>query len=219
MHPARCNASPVHVTDRAAPQYLSERPVRVRSRPRIAPHVPNEVRVITAAVRLASRPFVRSARQACLALLVLVAGCDGMDDPLSRRERRELTSARARWNSSPVRTAYRYDLRVLCFCPPEITNWNTITVIDGLITGVVNERGEPVPRERWNLYSTVDRLFFLLDQPKNEYLEDITVKFDAQYGHPVEISYIYSQGIADAGAVYSARNLQPMARTTASGER
>ncbi len=173
--------------------------------------------MLTVDSRLSPWLVWRSARQACLALALLLGGCSGLEDPLSGRELRELTRARARWNSSPVRTAYRYDLRVSCFCPPEITNWNTITVIDGLITGVVTEQGQPLPRERWNLYATVDRLFALLDQPNDEYLEDITVKFDQQYGHPLEMSFLYGPQIADAGANYFVRNLRAAVRTAGAG--
>lgn len=163
--------------------------------------------------------FRSRARRTCVALALLVAGCADVDGPLSRRELRDLTRARTRWNSSPVRSAYSYDLRVLCFCPPEINSWNTITVIDGLIVGVVTEQGVPVPRERWNQFSTVDRLFALLDRQEDEYLEDITVMFDPQYGHPVELSFLYGPNIADAGATYSTRNLRAVLRTTLSGER
>lgn len=157
---------------------------------------------------------MRPAHRTLLAMSLLLAGCSGIEDPLSGRERRELVSARARWNSSPVRAAYRYELRQSCFCPPEITNWNTITVIDGVVIDVRNDRGEQVSRDRWTWYATVDQLFARLEvNGAHELLEDITVRFDTQYGYPVEMTFEYGPNIADAGASYSARNLQAVLRT------
>ena len=156
---------------------------------------------------------MRLAHRTLLALSLVLAGCSGFEDPLSRGERRELTRARARWNSSPVRAAYRYELRQSCFCPPEITTFNTITVIDGVVVDVRNERGEQVARNLWAQFATVEQLFARLDANYASELEDITVRFDPQYGYPVEMTFDYGPNIADAGASYTARNLQAAVRT------
>lgn len=149
------------------------------------------------------------AHRTLLAMSLVLAGCSGIEDPLSGRERRELTRARARWNSSPVRAAYRYELRQSCFCPSEITSWNTVTVVEGVVVDVRNARGEQVTRNRWAWYATVDQLFARLEvNGAHEMLEDITVRFDPQFGYPVEMTFEYGPNIADAGASYSARNLQ-----------
>jgi hypothetical protein len=147
-----------------------------------------------------------------LVLSLLAVGCSGIEDPLSRREIRELVSARARWNSSPARNAYTYDVRQSCFCPVEVTVWNSLTVIDGVIVDVRTERGEPVPRSLWPQFSTVDRLFARIEVTDDSYLEDIIVRFDTQYGYPVEMNFVYSPQIADAGIAYYARDLRPAVR-------
>jgi hypothetical protein len=147
-----------------------------------------------------------------LVLSLLAAGCSGIEDPLSRREIRELVSARARWNSSPVRNAYTYDVRQSCYCAVEVTLWNSLTVIDGVVVDVRTERGEPVPRSLWPMFSTVDRLFATLEVLDDSNLEDIIVRFDAQYGYPVEMDFVYGPQIADAGIAYYARNLRPAVR-------
>ena len=155
---------------------------------------------------------MRSVSRLLIVLSLLALGCSGTEDPLSRRETRELVSARARWNNSPVRNAYSYDIRQLCFCPIEITVWSSVTVIDGVVVDVRTERGDPVPRYLWASFATVDRLFATLQAPSDAYLEDITVRFDPRYGYPVELTFVYSSGIADAGVAYSARNLRAAVR-------
>ncbi len=146
------------------------------------------------------------------ALTLLLTACSGIEDPLSRHEKRELVSARARWNNSPVRNAYRYDVRQSCFCPVEITRWNTLTVIDGVVTDVKTETGEAVPRDRWGSYATVERLFSTLEVERDTQLEDITVRFDAKYGYPLEMNFIYGPQIADGGGAFFARNLMAVTR-------
>ncbi len=147
-----------------------------------------------------------------LALSLLAAGCSGVEGPLSRREARALVSARALWNSSAVRNAYTYEIRQSCFCPREITVWSSVTVIDGVVADVRTELGEPVSRNLWPIFATVDRLFASLNATRDEYLEDIIVRFDPQYGYPVELTLEYGPQIADAGVAYSARNLRAAAR-------
>ena len=141
-----------------------------------------------------------------------------MADPLTLREKRDLVNARALWYSSPVRNSYRYELRLSCFCPTELTQWNRITVIDGVVVDVQTEQGAAVSRDQWSSYATVDRLFATLEADGDSELEDITARFDPQYGYPVEMNFFYSPEIQDAGASYFARNLQAVARAGGSGQ-
>jgi hypothetical protein len=144
--------------------------------------------------------------------LTLAAGCSTVDTPLSPHERRDVLAALWQWNRSPARSAYRYELQQLCFCPTEIVSWNTITVVDNVVVNVVSERGDPVPRARWTQFPTVDQLFERVLAELEPELADITVQFDAQYGYPMQIAFTYDAQIADAGVIYNARRLVPVAR-------
>jgi hypothetical protein len=155
---------------------------------------------------------MRASRLITIALSLLSTGCEDLNGPISGRELKEIARARVLWNGSQVRHAYRYELRQGCFCPPEITSWNTITVIDGVITDVRSERGDAVPRNRWGLFATVDELFASLADRQSADVKDITVRFDPRYGYPVEMSFIYPSDFLDAGNTYSARNLQEVTR-------
>lgn len=143
--------------------------------------------------------------------LLLLEGCEQMTDPLSPREVRELSTARAKWNGSSIRNGYQYEVRQSCFCPPESTQWHTITVRNGVVVAVKNAAGTVVPSDRWSWYPTADQLFEQLRRTGESELEDITVKFDAQYGYPVEMNFIYSTRILDAGGSTYARNMQGLA--------
>jgi hypothetical protein len=154
---------------------------------------------------------MRRIAQSLLALSILAAGCGGKDGPLSPKETREVISAQARWNSSPVRSAYTYEIVLNCFCGSEVTTWNTVTVIDGAVVNVVSNNGTQVDPRLWTSFPTIDRLFALLLIDTSRQLVDIRARFDAQYGYPVEASFEYSPEIQDAGLSFSARNLRPVA--------
>ncbi len=152
---------------------------------------------------------MRRLRLLSIALVLLVTGC-GDDGPLSIREVREIQAARARWLASPVRLAYRFEVRQACFCPEEIGRWNTVTVINDSIVDVRNtQTGEVVPPARRSWYLTVEKMFASLGARDDEYLEDVQVRFDPQYGYPLEISTFTKPEIADGGGSIFARNLQP----------
>ena len=151
-------------------------------------------------------------RQIVLALSLLVAGgCSITTAPFSGAERRELVKARIRWEASPARNAYRYEVRQSCFCPEEFVRWNTITVVNGAIVDVRTTEGVPVPSARWESYLTVERLFSILDTGTDDrYLEDVVVRFDPVHGYPTEMTFTTSPEIADGGGATYARNLVPV---------
>lgn len=149
-------------------------------------------------------------RGLAIALLVLVAGCAD-DGPLSIKEIREVQAARARWLTSPVRAAYRFEVRQSCYCPEEFVRWNTVTVINDTIIDVrATQSGEVVPAARRSSYLTVEKMFASLPTAGDEYLVDVQVRFDRQDGYPVEISVVGRPEIADGGWSVFARNLQPV---------
>jgi hypothetical protein len=155
------------------------------------------------------RPLQSVVRRPLLLALLLI-GCTVADGPLSPNEVRELSRARQRWNTSGARPSYRYEVRQACFCPVEITRWNTVTVRDGAVVGVLDDKGVAVPSNLWRSFPTVDEQFARLELTESEYLEDITVRFDPQDGYPLEMNFIYGNQIADAGGAIYSRNLRPV---------
>jgi hypothetical protein len=148
-------------------------------------------------------------RRSLIALVLLFTACSD-DGPLSIKEIREIQAARARWLASPVRAGYRFEVRQSCFCPEEYVRWNTVTVINDTIIDVrATQSGEVVPAARRSSYLTVEEMFASLPTGRDEYLVDVQVRFDPQYGYPLEISTFARPEIADGGGSIFARNLQP----------
>jgi hypothetical protein len=154
---------------------------------------------------------MRPAVLLALLLAVSVAACDtAASDVLSPREVRELTLARARWNGSPLRDAYSYETRMSCFCPAQVGQWHRVHVVNGAITEVRTQDGMSVPALQWTWYPTVDSLFAILVREPDEYVQDMTARYDVAHGYPLEISITARPGIADGGVTYFARGLQPI---------
>lgn len=153
---------------------------------------------------------LRSVFRRPMLFAMLLVGCTVADGPLSPGEVRELSRARQRWSTSGARPSYRYEVRQACFCPVEITTWNTVTVRNGAVVGVLDDKGVAVPSTQWRSFPTVDELFSRLEITESAELRDITVRFDPQDGYPLEMNFIYSDQIADAGGAIYARNLRPV---------
>jgi hypothetical protein len=148
-------------------------------------------------------------RRSVLLLALFAVGC-GSDGPLSVQEARALVAARARWEASPLREAYVYEVRYSCFCPPEFLGWNTVTVSEGRVVGVRTDAGVTLEPSDWSRYPTVDDLFDRILPTESDGLADIVLRFDPEHGYPVEISYISKPEIADGFGATFTRNLRPM---------
>ena len=144
-----------------------------------------------------------------LAIVAVLVSCSD-DGPLSIRELRDVEKARARWLNSSVRRAYTFEVRQDCYCPVEFVRWNTVTVVNDSVTDVRVTAGDlAVPRSMWSSVVTVERMFATLSVVDQTYLEDVRVRFDAQYGYPVAIELLAGPQIADADRAVYARNLRP----------
>jgi hypothetical protein len=139
-----------------------------------------------------------------VAALISLAGCI---DPLTPSESRRLHDAEEKWEKAGIRH-YEYQMRTSCFCPPEMMEWAIVKVSDGVVVSATALDGTPFTD--WGLTSrkTVEELF---DQARARYdwLEDIDFEFDETYGYPLVIEHRSKRNVADAGAVYEARNLMP----------
>ncbi len=145
------------------------------------------------------RPLLSSA------LLLSLAACINIVTP---GESRELRDAERKWEQANI-DDYTFEMRTSCFCPPEMHEWAIVEVRDGVIVSATDVNGKPFTD--WGLSSrkTVDQLF---DQARARYdwLADIDFEFDDTYGYPLVIEHRSKRNIADAGAVYEARNLVPV---------
>jgi hypothetical protein len=128
-------------------------------------------------------------------------------DPLTPSESKRLREAEDRWERSGIRH-YEYQTRTSCFCPPEMSEWAIVTVRDEVVVSAVTLDGTPLTG--WGLTSrkTVEELFAVA-RAKDDWIADIDLEFDETYGYPLFVRHESKRNVADAGAVYEARNLMP----------
>jgi hypothetical protein len=137
--------------------------------------------------------------------LMALCACGSATEPLSHDERAELAQARAKWNSAGL-SNYVFEQRQLCFCPPGVGEWARVTVAEGRVVSAVRpEDGLPIES---GSRLTVPQLFDVIEQARDdEFLQDIEVEFDAQYGYPTSIHLEAKPDVQDGGRSIQARAL------------
>jgi hypothetical protein len=141
------------------------------------------------------------------AAIALTAGCG--TGPFSPDESRALQQAEARWATAGLHH-YTIEMRRLCFCPVETTEWATVEVRDGAVIAATLLSGEPVPEALWTLRPPVPELFAQLRAPPPDWVRDVAAAYDPVTGLPTEIRFVSDEGIADAGWTLEARDLLPL---------
>jgi len=149
--------------------------------------------------------YLRPTSHCLFALAALYACGSSATEPLSDDERTALAEARAKWNAAGL-SNYVFEQRQLCFCPPGVGEWARVTVSDGRVVSAVRpEDGLPIES---GSRLTVPQLFDVIEQARDdEFLSDIAVEFDAQYGYPTSIGLVSKPNITDAGRSIQARAL------------
>ena len=140
-----------------------------------------------------------------VAVLLSLTACINVVTP---GESQELREAERRWEQANI-DDYTFQMRMSCFCPPEMLEWAIVEVRDGVIVSAKSVDGKPFTD--WGLSSrkTVEELFAEA-HARYDWLADIDFEFDETYGYPLVIEHRSKRNIADAGAVYEARNLVPL---------
>jgi hypothetical protein len=141
-------------------------------------------------------------------LAAAVFSLSGCINPLTPGEARRLQDAEEKWERAGIRN-YQYEMRTSCFCPPEMNEWAIVTVSNGAVVSATRLDGTPFTD--WGLTSrkTVEELFEVA-RASYSWLEDTDFEFDKTYGYPLLIEHRSKSNVADAGAVYEARNLVPL---------
>ena len=139
------------------------------------------------------------------ATLIAVSACG--DYPLAPFEREQLARAQAKW-SDKGSVNYSIEARIVCFCPPHLAQWTTLTVRNGVV--IAADPVESLPdgiTPDLTGWLTVDEEFERLANPP-DILEDINVRFDATFGYPTYISADCGPNVADCGSVHEMRNFR-----------
>lgn len=145
---------------------------------------------------------------------LVLAGCEmsGVVDP---GDFRELAAAEARWRARSFGD-YSYEIRVLCFCPPEITQWTRVTVRSGAVTSAAAVDPNPnYPITNIQYWEPIDSLFVdlrrtMTDRASQTYLDEIVVEYDPHLGYPTFIEYRAKKNVMDGGSQFLLRNVTPL---------
>jgi hypothetical protein len=137
-----------------------------------------------------------------LVLLTLLAlpACDvtGSHDA---EERARLAQARSRWQRAGVGD-YSYELRTLCFCPPEVVGPFAITVSRGTVSSVVfvatGATVTPIPER----HPTVEGLFDIVEKTLDRGPDRLAIEYDSALGYPRRIEVDSAAGAADDEITY-----------------
>src|SRR5689334_3283800 len=120
----------------------------------------------------------------------------------------DFTSNRQKWNDKHV-THYRFTLAVICFCAFSDQMPLTIEVQDGKVVSMVNSQGQPVTNpEMLDTYTSIDKLFEILDKALNGGADKVTVTYNSQYGYPESISIDYVAEAVDDEMAFEVSNFQ-----------
>jgi hypothetical protein len=108
--------------------------------------------------------------------------------------REKLAAAETLWAAAKVE-AYQYTIRVLCFCPQEITRPNIILVAGGI--GRLQVPSGAAVSTFLEQYNTVDKLFAIARTAIDRRAFRLTLAFDPQFGVPTLIDVDYQEMTAD----------------------
>ncbi len=121
---------------------------------------------------------------------------------------RQLRMNRRLWNQQNI-SNYRYTLSNSCFCTSEARGPVIIEVRNGSTTSITNAgTGQPVNPELFQKYSTIPKLFDVIQNAQSHKASSLTVQYDPRLGYPTQINIDYNSQIADEEVYLTIENLQ-----------
>ena len=145
---------------------------------------------------------------------LVLAGCE-TSDLVAPDDLRELAAAEARWRARSFGD-YSYEIRVLCFCAPEVTQWTRVTVRDGAVTAAeAVDPNSTYPITTIQYWEPIDSLFVdlrrsMTDRASKTHLDAIIAEYDPELGYPTNIEYRTNTNVIDGGSQFQLRNVKPL---------
>lgn len=93
-----------------------------------------------------------------------------------------------------------------------MAQWTRVSVRGGVVTDAVLVTPDPqLPPPNIAYWAPIDSLFPRIRRAAGEdWVRDIDVSFDATLGFPTRIDFRSKPTVADGGALYELRNVQPL---------
>lgn len=133
------------------------------------------------------------------AVLAIVVGW-GFD---SFQQGGQLQRYRARW-AARVPPAYRYTIRVGCFCPSELTQPVEVEVRDGAPTAMIGATSrKPVQSAQFGEAAPIEQLFVVIQRAIDQNADRVSVEYDPDFGYPRAIAIDYRRNALDDEITYT----------------
>lgn len=132
----------------------------------------------------------------------------GVQTEIASSNLRQLRINRRLWNQRKIDN-YRYKLSNSCFCIPEFRGPLIIEVRNGRTTSITDANtGKPVNSESLRQYSTIPKLFNLIQNAINRGKSELTVVYNPRLGYPTQINI--GNLAADAGVFTTISNFEEL---------
>ena len=132
----------------------------------------------------------------------------GVQTEIASSNLRQLRINRRLWNQRKIDN-YRYKLSNSCFCIPEFRGPLIIEVRNGRTTSITDANtGKPVNSESLRQYSTIPKLFNLIQNAINHGKSELTVVYNPRLGYPTQINI--GNLAADAGVFTTISNFEEL---------
>lgn len=114
-----------------------------------------------------------------------------------KRSQKRLEFNRNFWNRQNI-SNYEYTLSNSCFCIADARGPVKIKVRNGQTTSITSvATGKPVNPEYFQSYNTIPKLFDVIQDAINRKAFSLNVRYNSQYGFPIQIDIDYNSQIAD----------------------
>jgi len=115
--------------------------------------------------------------------LLAFPGCPARDSA-----GKELEKNRDKWQAQQI-ADYQFTLRVICFCPEDITSPVIIEVRDGTFSSIrYAQDPDAVSTDFFGRANTVEKLFIIIEEAIEDEADELTVDYDPDYGLPLKIA-------------------------------
>jgi hypothetical protein len=119
-----------------------------------------------------------------------------------------LAAHQSRW-SDQGKDSYRYELRIGCFCPPEVTDAVLVFVRDGITDSVLYiESGRSAESRYFEKYDTIDKVFLVIQDAIDREADKLEVTYDEDLGIPTRIYIDFIEQAADDEISYEITRFQ-----------
>ena len=140
------------------------------------------------------------------AVLPFLSACAG---PYSDAQK-ELRQNEQRWEAQKF-DDYRYTLRILCFCPTEITDPVVVEVRGGVTVSLTYAvDGRPATNDLFESANTIDELFDIIRDAISQKASKLTVEYDGAMGYPKQITIDPIETAIDEERAYTVSELTPL---------